>query len=91
MLQVLLRLVPQVSIGSVNRSGNNYTVPITLTRAGLTSDHGATVVINVSDSAGNAAIAKTVALVEVTLIIKDLFLVQQVSRRSHSFFMEQTH
>lgn len=52
----------QVSIGSVNRSGNNYTVPITLTRAGLTSDHGATVVINVSDSAGNAAIAKTVAL-----------------------------
>ena len=53
---------PQVSIGSVNRSGNNYTVPITLTRAGLTADHGATVVINVSDSAGNTAVAKTVAL-----------------------------
>ena len=52
----------QVSIGSVSRSGNSYTVPITLTRAGLTSDHGASVVINVSDSAGNHATAKTVAL-----------------------------
>ena len=45
----------QVSIGSRSSSGNSHTFPVTLTRAGLTSNHTANVVINVADVHGNNA------------------------------------
>ena len=45
----------QVSIGSRSSSGNSHTFPVTLTRAGLTSNHTASVLINVSDTANNSA------------------------------------
>lgn len=53
---------PQVTIGDKSRTGDNYIVPITLTRAGLMSNSGATVLLNVSDTAGNVAETVTVSL-----------------------------